>query len=162
MTGTPSQPMPKSCPTCSQALDMRTGECPSCRWRWESPHATTTRKGLFGLPEMRYQNHYLWATLFAALDIMLTYVVLHHWGGYEANPIAAAVIATKPFYYATIFKFALVVLAFIICEVVGRMNDRDGRKLALAIVLFSAVPVVYTFTLLINNPHPSTMDSIGG
>ena len=152
---------PRRCPTCKCDLDPGVaGKCPQCNWVWE-PVSRTPRPRLFSLPEMRYQNAYAWLVLFSSLDIMLTYVVLFHWGGFEANPVAAAIVYTRPFYYATVFKFALVTLAIILCEAIGRMNDRQGRKLSLLFVLIGAFPVVYTLSLLLNNPLPADIVAAG-
>jgi uncharacterized membrane protein len=100
------------------------------------------------MPEMRYQNAYTWLVLVSALDVMLTLVVLVAMNGFEINPVAAAVIHTLGYGWAIIFKFAIVVLVVLICEVVGRMNDRSGRKLARAAVAINSLPVIYTFGLL--------------
>ncbi len=104
--------------------------------------------GWASLPQMRYQNSYVWLVLVSALDVMLTLVVLVGLDGYEVNPVAAAVIHHKGFAWAIVFKFAIVVLVILICEAVGRLEDRTGRTLAKAAVFISALPVAYTFALL--------------
>ena len=68
--------------------------------------------------------------------------------------MAAAVIDTGPFYWATLFKYGLVVLAIVICEVVGRMNDEQGRRLSILFVIIGAIPAVYAFMLLLGSPVP--------
>ena len=100
-------------------------------------------------PPMRYQNAYLWLVFVSALDVFLTSLVLYVWEGYEVNPIAGAVVALMGFGWTVVFKFALIVLVIIICEVVGRRRDRAGRRLAFAAVAISAVPVIFTFVLLL-------------
>jgi len=102
----------------------------------------------FALPEMRYQNHYVWLVLISTLDVILTWLVLYEWSGREVNPVAAAVISEMGFFGAVALKFASMILAIIICEVVGRMNDLRGRLLAYACVVINVIPVVYTFMLL--------------
>ena len=52
---------------------------------------------------------------------------------------------------ASVLKFALVVLAIVICEVVGRSNDRKGKYLAWVLAVIAAVPVVWSLALLFNN-----------
>jgi hypothetical protein len=86
--------------------------------------------------------------LVSALDVFLTILVLYAWKGHEVNPIAAAIIRHMGFQWTVAFKFALIVLVIIICEVVGRLNDRTGWKLAMAGIALSAFPVAYTFALL--------------
>ena len=103
---------------------------------------------LLSLPQMRYQNAYVWLVLVSALDIMLTFVVVVGMSGYEVNPIAAAVIHTKGFAWAIAFKFAIAVFVILICEVIGRHKDRAGRRLAVAAVVINSLPVIYTFALL--------------
>ena len=98
---------------------------------------------------MRYQNAYLWLVLVSALDVFLTSLVLYVWEGYEVNPIAGAIVERMGFGWTVAFKFALCVLVIIICEVVGRRRDRAGRRLVFAAVAISAIPVVFTFVLLL-------------
>jgi len=106
------------------------------------------------LPPMRYQNRYVWLILVSALDLILTMLVLYVWTGYEVNPVAASVIQTMGFGGAIGLKFGLVLLVILICELVGRRRDRDGRSLATGAILISAVPVVYTFILLFRAGPP--------
>lgn len=146
---------PAACPACHSVLKASDTElCPECGQELGGPSHARRQPRFLAMPEMRYQNAYLWLVLLSSIDVMLTYIVLFHWGGFEANPVAAAVIETRPFYWATLFKFCLVVLAIILCEVVGRMNDREGRRLSIVCVIIGAIPVVYTISLLLNNPEP--------
>ena len=75
----------------------------------------------------------------------------------EVNPIAQAVIEAWGgmsgfgMAGASVLKFALVVLAIVICEVVGRTNDRKGKYLAWVLAGIAAVPVVWSLALLFNN-----------
>ena len=98
---------------------------------------------------MRYPNAYVWLVLVSALDLMLTLLVLGVWDGWEVNPIAAAVIMETGYVGAIGFKLAIVVLVVVMCEVVGRKSDRKARALALLAVVISALPVAYTFGLLL-------------
>ncbi|HNQ21547.1 MAG TPA: DUF5658 family protein [Phycisphaerae bacterium] len=102
---------------------------------------------------MRYQNAYVWLILFAVLDVLLTYLVLYGWGGSEANPVAARVIATRGIRGALWFKLALILFVIVLCEVIGRRSDTRGRSLSRLAVLLAAFPVVYTFTLLFSVVH---------
>lgn len=99
---------------------------------------------------MRYENAYLWLVFVSALDVLLTSLVLYVWEGHEVNPIAEAIIGRMGFNWTVAFKFAMCVLVIIICEVVGRHRDRAGRRLAVAAVIISSVPVIFTFALLLS------------
>jgi len=113
------------------------------------------RPGLLAVPQMRYPNAYVWLVLVSSLDIILTLLVLAFWGGNEVNPIADAVIEVMGFAWAIVFKFALIVLVVILCEIVGRLNDRAGRALAKTAVVIGGLPVLYTFALLLTaGPSP--------
>src|SRR5947209_19739608 len=78
------------------------------------------------LAQMRYQDEYAWLVLVSALDIMLTWVILMLPGGGEANAIASYVIERYSLWGMIIYKFSLVVLVIVLCEVIGRRNDRAG------------------------------------
>ncbi len=100
------------------------------------------------LPPMRYQNSYVWLVFVSALDLILTMLVIYIWKGHEVNPIAATIIQHMGFRWTIAFKLGIILLVIIICEVVGRREDRAGRRLAIAAVVVSALPVIYTFALL--------------
>lgn len=161
------------CPFCGNALSALSLElCPECGQRVGPAAAGVLRAaaasgglsaptvpqpsawpGFLSLPPMRYPNAYTWLVLVSALDVMLTLLVLEIWEGKEVNPIAAAVIAHGGYLWAILLKFAVVVLVVVICEVVGRSNDRKGRLLAYACVGINSLPVVYTFALLMGARH---------
>jgi len=110
---------------------------------------------------MRYQNPYVWLVFISALDVYLTALVLYWWTGHEMNPIAAAIIEHMGFAWTIVFKFAIITLVIVICEIVGRGNDRTGRRLAYAAVVIAAIPVAYSFALLFKSEPPiHTIDSI--
>jgi len=106
-----------------------------------SPH-------FFSIPQMRYQNAYVWLVFVSALDIMLTALVLFAWHGREVNPMASLIISTMGFAWVVVFKFATMMTAIVICEVVGRNRDLLGRVLAFLAVMINSFPVIYTFCLL--------------
>ena len=114
-----------------------------------TPGLLASRPRFLSIPEMRYQNAYVWLVLVSFLDIILTWLVLNVWAGHEVNPIAQAVIEQWGFTWTAIFKFATVVFVVIICEVIGRRNDRTGRTLAITAVVINALPVAFTFALLL-------------
>lgn len=126
------------------------GVCAACGMSTVTPGMTSPAAARWhGMPEMRYQNLYVWNVLVAALDVMLTIAVIYGHGGYEVNPIAAAVIAHMGIPGAVGLKFGIILLVIIICEVVGRRDDRAGRGLAQAALAINSVPVVYTLGLLV-------------
>jgi hypothetical protein len=96
---------------------------------------------------MLYENHYTWFVFVSALDIMLTWVILHA-GGREANQLAASVLERFGLEGLVVFKFALVILVIAICEVVGRKNFATGRRLASWAVALTCVPLLVAVGLL--------------
>ena len=107
------------------------------------------------LPPMRYQNAYVWLVFVSVLDVYLTLLVFYLLAGHEVNPLAALVIQHMGFQGTVVFKLALIVLVIIICEIVGRSDDRTGRTLAIVAVVIAAVPIVYTFVLLFHGEPPA-------
>ena len=105
---------------------------------------------LTDVPEMRYQNAYLWFIFVSSLDIILTWVILRK-GGVEVNPIAELVIDSWGLPGAIGFKFALMLFVIISCEIVGRTRDALARKLIILGILISSFPVVWSLTLLLLN-----------
>lgn len=105
--------------------------------------------GFLSNPQVLYPNCYIWFVLVSALDLMLTMLVLFVWEGFEANPVAEAVIHEMGYIWAIVFKFAIVVLVIIICEYIGRRDKRSGQTLAVGAVIINAIPVVYTMTILL-------------
>jgi hypothetical protein len=122
--------------------DVGKDPCPACA----SPSEPVE---FAGLPEMRYQNAYVWIILVSSLDIILTLLVVLLWEGHEVNPVADFIITEWGFGWAIVFKFALVMLAIVICEVVGRFDDLAGRRLSVTALAISALPVLFTFAMLL-------------
>jgi uncharacterized membrane protein len=152
-----SASLPDRCPACRFSLQrLDAGSCPECGHDLH-PAATlgavVVPPSFLSLPPMRYQNAYLWLVLVSSLDIMLTYLVIYVFDGYEANPVAADVIERMGFVWAIVFKFALVVLAIVLCEDVGRRDDRLGTHLSKVFIVIGAAPVLYTFVLLFLDQH---------
>lgn len=142
----------KRCVGCGARL--RTGDdgvCRACGREVTPADAFLKQPGWWSLPQMRYPDAYVWLVLVSALDIMLTMIVLVALDGFEVNPIAADVIERLGYTWAIVFKFAIVVFVIVICEVIGRRDDRAGRRLARAAVVINALPVIYTFFLLFQN-----------
>ena len=103
--------------------------------------------GWLSLPAMRYPNEYVWLVLFSAMDVMLTWTILVREGS-EVNPIAAMVIDHWGLPGAMAFKFSLMLVVVISCEVIGRRRDQLARNLAQVAIIISALPVMYSLGLL--------------
>ena len=96
---------------------------------------------------VHYPQYYVWFVLLGALDVMVTWVVLHM-GGREANAFANWVLQRWQLPGMVALKFAAVVLVVIICEYVGNHHPRRGlRLIQLAIILY-ALPVILGIILV--------------
>lgn len=84
-----------------------------------------------------YPECYSLLVFASALDLLLTWVVLHL-GGYEANVLAAFVIDRFDLPGVVAFKFGLMILVILISEYVGRRRESLGRALAMISVAFPA------------------------
>lgn len=102
------------------------------------------RKG--GRP-MLFPNAYVWLLLFSALDIMLTWVILHM-EGREVNPIAERIIDDYGLNGMIVYKFALITLFIVICETVGKLRLSTGKILSRVGVLIALFPVAWSLLLL--------------
>lgn len=88
-----------------------------------------------------YPQPYLWFVFFSSLDIMFTWVILHH-GGTEANALANWIIEQYALPGLAVYKFGLVAFVLIICELVGRARRDSGAMLVRWAIALSALPVV--------------------
>ncbi len=79
--------------------------------------------------DLLYTRWYAWLLIASALDIVMTAMVLSL-GGIELNPLAAAVIGRFGMHGATAYKFALIILVIVLCEVIGRHKPHWGRSIA--------------------------------
>lgn len=104
--------------------------------------------GLFELPEMRFQEHYVWLVFVGSLDIMLTWVILRN-GGEEVNPVAKIVIDGWGLNGAIAFKFALTLFVIVACEAIARVRPTTARLLIWFGVLISSFPPIWSVFLLI-------------
>ncbi|RJP35776.1 MAG: hypothetical protein C4547_08990 [Phycisphaerales bacterium] len=115
-----------------------------------------TSKTLTALPKLsllqrvRYPNLYVWFVFLAAMDIMMTWIVLA-FGGREANVLAHWFLARWGLQGLIGLKFASVIFVVLICEVVGRIRDAAGRNLARAAVALNVLPVLLAFLQLLIN-----------
>lgn len=95
-----------------------------------------------------YENAYSWLVFLAALDIMLTWVVLWY-GGNEENVLAASVLDHFGLGGMVLFKFILVIVVILLCEVIGRRSRSAGRMLVRFGIALTTFPVVLAFGLLL-------------
>ena len=125
----------------------------------DRPASPPDRPAWRSLPQMRYQNAYVWIVFFSFMDVLLTWLILLFGedAAVEINPVARFVIdgwgglGGLGMAGASGLKFTLVVLAIVICEIVGRSSDRKGRWLAWVLAVIAAVPVVWSLGLLLMN-----------
>ena len=103
---------------------------------------------MLDLPEMRFQEHYIWLIFVGSLDIMLTWVILRN-GGEEVNPVAKLVIDMWGLNGAIAFKFALMLFVIVSCEVIARVRPVTATLLIWFGVLVSAFPPVWSVGLLV-------------
>jgi hypothetical protein len=94
-----------------------------------------------------YPNLYAWLVIASSLDVLLTSVILHIGGG-EANPVAARIIRHFDIPGMTIYKFLIVSFFILICETVGRLSPRAGKRLAIASIVITCVPVMVALVLI--------------
>jgi Domain of unknown function (DUF5658) len=89
---------------------------------------------------VRYPNHYTWLVFLSALDIWITWIVLHH-GGREANALADGILRHFGAMGLVAYKFILVALVVILCELIGKRNERAGAQLASAAIVLTCLPI---------------------
>ena len=109
------------------------------------PEATS-----FRTRPLRYQNHYVWFVFISALDVMLTWVILH-FGGWEVNHVADFVIRRFGLPGLVTFKFAIVVFVILLCEAVGRRRHGAGNTLAEWSIAITSIPVVIALYQLLKH-----------
>ncbi len=108
------------------------------QWTW--PAATFT--------ELRLPSYYGWIILAGTLDILLTTVVLSL-GGSEANPIASAIIYTCGLSGMVAYKYFIVGLVILGCEIVARTRMSAARRLAQILIVIHFTPVIWSSGLLL-------------
>lgn len=111
----------------------------------------------------RYPRMYAWFAFLAALDILLTYMILSPLfdeRGREVNVLAEHVIQNYGLPGVVAYKYFLVGLVILICEFVGRRHPVKGRRLAEWSVALTAIPVVVSFTLMLVDVYAVTHPAI--
>lgn len=97
--------------------------------------ATPRRRGLL------FGGVYIWYVFFAACDVVMTWAILHLRGA-ELNQIANWVIERFHMAGMAAYKFTLVAIVIVICEIVGRQRRNVGNRLAEWAVAITIIPVV--------------------
>lgn len=97
---------------------------------------------------LRYPWVHLFFVIVSAWDLIYTWVILSM-GGREINVLANAVLHAHGYTGMVAFKFALVVLVVVLCEVIGRRNDRTGRRLAIWAAGVTCFPVAFSLAQLL-------------
>lgn len=100
-----------------------------------------------------FPNCYVWCLFLGALDVMLTYLILHpaafETRGMEVNLIASWVIDRFGVSGMVALKFFSVIVVVLICEFVGRRRYETARRLAEWAVAINSIPVIIAFTLML-------------
>jgi hypothetical protein len=117
----------------------------------ESDQSQSAKQNKAPAPSRRlalYPNEYVWFIFVSAMDLFMTNIVLH-FGGEEVNPLARSVLMTAGLRGLVVFKFALVIVVIVCCEIIGRKQARTGRWLARFAVGITALPMVLAFIQLL-------------
>jgi len=92
-------------------------------------------------PRLLFQNHYTWFIFLSAMDFMLTLVILAY-GGVEVNAVAARIIQNHSFGGLFAFKLGMVLFIILLIEVIGRLRQETGLKVARMAILLTSFPVL--------------------
>ncbi|MHC4695733.1 MAG: DUF5658 family protein [Planctomycetota bacterium] len=143
---------PAECSQCGyQPATASMAFCPGCGCSFAPATVSRTRRriGWLSVPQMLYQTAYKWFVYISALDVILTWVILVL-GGKEVNVLADSVIAHAGLKGILIYKFCLVILVVLICEIIGRRRFRLGRNLARLAIVITALPVILSVAQLVS------------
>ncbi|MCC6659254.1 MAG: hypothetical protein IT437_00035 [Phycisphaerales bacterium] len=94
-----------------------------------------------------YPRLYPWLLLAAALDVMLTWLILEL-GGQEMNVVARAAINAAGLPGMLLLKFCGIVLVIAVCEFVGRRNTATGLRLAGVATVITCIPVALSLFMI--------------
>lgn len=133
---------------CSMSYNTTMNSTPANPGSRSEPGGLPQTVGWLSLPEMRFQNQYVWFVFFSALDIMLTWAILSR-GGREVNPVANEIIQMWGLNGAILFKFSITALVVVVCEVVARKRFGLAFALSITAVIVSSIPVFYSLMLLL-------------
>jgi len=110
----------------------------------------SARAPLTLLRKARYPNLYVWFVFLAAMDVMMTWLVLAA-GGNEENVLAHWFLAKWGLPGMVVLKFTAVIVVVFICELVGRFREATGQNLARFAVAINVIPVTLAFVQLLIN-----------
>lgn len=111
------------------------------------PAAPGARTPRFG--PVLYPDRYAWYILVSTMDIVVTVMVLVHYGAREVNSIAQASIELFGTWGLIGLKFLTLIIVIAICEFVGRRNPRMGRNVATIAIALSLFPVFAAFVQVV-------------
>ena len=94
-----------------------------------------------------HQDLCVWFVFLSALDVMLTWIVLH-WGGSEINTLANWIIDRWDIWGLVAFKFGVVALVICMIHVITRLSTSAARHLAEWAVALATIPVVLSLVQL--------------
>jgi hypothetical protein len=94
---------------------------------------------------------YPWYILVAAMDVMLTWLILML-GGRELNGIAVLALDRAGLHGLIGLKFATVLTVIAICEFIAMKSPATARRLAAAAVAISTFPVVVGILEIARSP----------
>lgn len=94
-----------------------------------------------------HQDLCVWFVFLSALDVMLTWIVLH-WGGSEVNSLANWIIDRWDILGLVAFKFGIVTLVICMIHVIARRSEPAARHLAEWAVALATIPVVLALVQL--------------
>jgi len=98
-------------------------------------------------PRLAYPRWYVWFLVASFLDVIFTYAILLH-GGYEANPVANAVMSWGGFDAMVVFKMLIVLLMILVCQYVYEHRKALARRFMILCTCISFVPPLWASLLL--------------
>ena len=142
---------PAACAACGyRPATASVAYCPGCGCPFVPVKVPRTRRriGWLSIPPMLHPTAYKWFVLISAVDVVVTWFILLL-GGTEVNVLADTVIRYAGLKGILIYKFCLVILVVLLCEVVGRRRPRVGRNLARAAIAITTLPIVLSIAQLV-------------
>ena len=115
-----------------------------------APHRSTASDRWWEV--VTFPEAYTWFVFVSALDFMFTWIVLHLRGS-EVNPIANLVLERGGLWGLLLFKFTMVAVVVLLCEIIGRRRFRIGRLVAILAVVLTCLPVILTVLQLWQHVH---------
>lgn len=99
-----------------------------------------------------YPSTYGLYVLVCFLDLIVTNTIIAHFGGQEANALAAHAIHVAGFWGLIAFKVASMVVVLLICQYIGHRQRTTGHRVAVLAVALSAFPVIYGIGQIHHHP----------